>query len=63
MKAIIKSSTVLLCLTAIFHSPISLAEPNENAYEHTGNAGEHNNEQSEHSPVFGSVSPVPEADT
>jgi hypothetical protein len=63
MKAIIQSSAALLCLTAILYSPISLAEPNEHAYEHTGNAGEHNNEQSEHSPVFGSVSPVPEADT
>ena len=63
MKAIIQSSAALVCLTAILHSPIGLAEPNENAYEHTDNAGEHNNEQSKHSPVFGEVSPVPEADT
>lgn len=63
MKAIIQSSAALLCLTAILHSPITLAEPNDNAYEHTGNAAEHNAEPSNHSPVFGGVSPVPEVDT
>jgi len=63
MKAIIRSSAALLSLAAILHSPITLAEPNSKALEVTLNAAENNAPPSGNSPVFGGVSPVPEADT
>lgn len=66
MKAILPSSAaIFLCLSAAFHSPMIWAEPNGNAYEHTGNAAEKidGTPAEIHSAVFSVTSPVPEADS
>jgi hypothetical protein len=57
MKAIFKSSTLLISLAVMLHTPMALAKPPEGSrsYENTVGTGAY------HSPNF--VSAVPEADT